>query len=509
VRLFPRPARPAYCRRSILSLQPLEGRVVPAGSITASVSALGVLTVTGDDSANGVTLKVTPAGVTLTSDGTTSINGLTNPVTLPAIKSIKADLKGGDDTLSIDSTSGFAVTGLVGITLGDGDNTLNLTTTGKIELGALIVKGGDGADTVTVQGGVSAGSVVKGAASFGYANGGSNTTLADVQFALGAKVTAGDAGGSSNDLTATTVTGKIFTVDLGNSFPGIASFADCTLGGLNVRGFNAATILQSTTINGSVIVKGSYQSDLQLDTATVTGSVTMTDVNPNLEALGGGSTINGNLTITGSGWATASFESDTLSEVKGNITVTGGWYNDLFQSNGAFKVGKTVSLTLNGGDNLVAIGDGSAAVVIGGSLRIKGGAGADTISLDGVTVTGVVPLSGAVSILTFAGNDILSIDGGSSFAKTFTADLGTGNDTVSVAQKVGASAPVTFTGTAKILAGIGDDTLILGLKQGAPGGDANSRAVFNGLSNVLDGGTGVDQYDATTAEFTGVVPVGW
>lgn len=481
---------------------------MPAGGITASVSALGVLTLIGDDSANGVTLTVTPASVTLTSVGTTLINGSVNPPPLPAIKSIKTDLKGGDDTLSINSTSDFVVTGPVVIALGDGDNTLNLTTSGKIELGALTVKGGDGSDTVTVQGGA-VGSVVKGAASFSYTNGGSTTTLANVQFALGAKVIAGDAAGNSNELTATSVTGKAFSVDLGNSFPGIANFVDSTLGGLTVRGFNAATVLQSTTINGSVIIKGSYQSALQLDTATVTGNVTMTDVNPNLEALGGGSTINGNLTLTGSGWTSASFQTDTLSEVKGNITVTGGWYNDVFSANGAFKVDKNVSLTLNGGDNTVTIGDGSAAVPIGGGLKIRGGAGVDTIELEWVNVMGVVPLSGPVSILTYGGNDVLSIDDGSTFAKTFTADLGSGNDTISVAQKLGASNPVTFIGTAKILAGTGDDKLLLGVKQGAAGGDPNSRAVFSGLANVVDGGTGVDQFDPTTAEFSGVVPTGW
>jgi hypothetical protein len=103
---------------------------------------------------------------------------------------------------------------------------------------------------------------------------------------------------------------------------------------------------------------------------------------------------------------------------------------------------------------------------------------------------------------------VLTIDGGATFAATFTADLGTGDDTIAIAQNTGSTAAVTFTGNAKILAGLGNDTLSLGLDVGS-GGDVNSRAVFNGLTDVIDGGLGIDFFDAASGQFTGATPTGW
>jgi hypothetical protein len=491
-------------RRSRLSVEPLEGRVVPAGTVLASLSPLGVLTITGDDNDNGVTLKVTGTDIAITPDGTTTLTS-----TVPAtgvVKSINVNLKGGADTLAIDGTAPFQVPGPVTIALGDGDNTLDLVTTGQIKVGALTVKGGDGMDTATVSGGSGLGSLVTGAASFLYGTGGSSTTLNDLKVGTSLRVIAGDAGGQPNELLGTnlTVVGPV-TAALSNANPATVSLTTSTVGGLVETGFVVGTSLKSSMVKGSVAIRATYQGDLQADGAIVTGSVVLAGALPSLEASGAGTTINGNLTLTGTGWTTTSFATDTLSKVKGAVTVVGGWYNDQFVTNGNFEADKSVTLTLNGGENSVTIGDGTAPVAILGGLTIRGGAVADAVALNEVSV------GGAALIALGAGADSVAIENGSQFAKAFTADLGTGDDTITVAQNTAptSTGPTTFTGVAKILGGAGNDTLLLGLDPLA-GGDTNSRAVFtSGLANLVDGGLGLDFFDVASANVTGVTPTGW
>ena len=66
------------------------------------------------------------------------------------IKTIKADFKGGSDEVSVRPTDDFVLTGTVSLKLGEGDNTLDLVTTGRIGLRGLSVAAADGIDTVTV-----------------------------------------------------------------------------------------------------------------------------------------------------------------------------------------------------------------------------------------------------------------------------------------------------------------------------------------------------------------------
>ena len=256
-------------------------------------------------------------------------------------------------------------------------------------------------------------------------------------------------------------------------------------------------------MNGNVTLKGVYQADLQTEAANITGNVALTAALASFGATGGGTTVGGNLTLTGTGWTTASFQTTTLSEVKGNVTIKGGWYNDSFEANAQFKVGKNLGLTLGGGDNLVSVGDGSIAVPVGGNLKVTGGAGADAVSLDRVTVAGTTGLT------TLAGADYLSIENGSTFTKAFSADLGSGDDEISVAQLTGSAAAVTFRTKAKILAGTGNDLLALGLDSVSSGGDASSRVDFLGAGHVLDGGLGLNFYDAASGQSNGVIPTGW
>jgi len=486
---------PSYrspARRVRLAVQPLESRVVLDGGISASLIG-GVLTLTGDEQDNDVQIKVDGTGATLSSTNGTQFT-LTTPLTGP-VTSIKADLKGGADALSINPNLGFAVTGPVAIKLGDGNNTLDLVTSGTLTLGGLTYTGGDGTDTVNISGG--AGSTIGGTAKFTYANGGSETNLTGVTYTA-VTLTATEGSVIPNDVTANGVTvTKTFSAATGSGFPAVVQFADSTLGGLKVTGYGNAVILQDSAatgamqVNGAVAVKGTAYADLQVQGATVTGGVTVAAPSPSLEATDTGSTINGNLAVTATfGVARVSFETVTLSEIKGNVTVTGGPIGDEFTTTGNFKADKNVTLTLKGGDNVVTLGDGTGVATVVGKVTVTTGAGNDTIAFDQVSVTGPVLVN------TLGGTDTLAVDDEAMFLNTFSADLGAGDDSILIAQNPGRNNPVRFFGKAKILGGLGNDFLALGLANDVViGGDANTQAQFSVPTSLVDGGLGFDSMD--------------
>src|SRR4051812_43390153 len=193
--------------RRFLNLESLEGRDVPAVvsviAVPTTLPASGLLTLTGDDHDSNFTIKVDTNSYTLTpADGSTQI-GLAAPglaVTFPgAVKSLKASLLGGNDTVKIDNASPFVLTGAANFDLGSGTNILNLVTSEAITLGSLSVKGADGDDIVSIAGGVGKGSEVKGAASIDGGNGLTNlNNVAEIKFSgpAGLKLSAASPSGS-------------------------------------------------------------------------------------------------------------------------------------------------------------------------------------------------------------------------------------------------------------------------------------------------------------------------
>src|SRR5205814_303283 len=124
--------------------------------------------------------------------------------------------------------------------------------------------------------------------------------------------------------------------------------------------------------------RGLASADLQADGLNVTGNVAVTAPSPSLEATGGGLTINGNLSVLGTfGQTVATFDTATLTEVKGFVTVRGGPIADTFTTTGNFKADKNVTLTLGGGENIVGLGDGSGTAVVLGKVTVRTGNGND------------------------------------------------------------------------------------------------------------------------------------
>lgn len=506
---------PPFRSRARLSVQPLEGRDVPNGTIQASLSATGVLTLTGDDDDNVATIKVDAGSVTLTPDSNTTIDDLAvpgtgtmgAPVTITGtVTSIKASLFGGADVLTADPTGAFSVTGPVAFNLGDGNNQLLLDTTGQITLGGLTYTGGDGTDDVVVSGG--AGSTV-GTTKIGVSHGGATIALTGVGFTA-VNVTAGEGGTVSNAVTATNITTTgLFSAALGNSYPSTLDFTGSTLGGLKASGYSLTSVLTGTTINTNATYKATFGAAVFGDGLTVTKNAIITAPNASLVGINAGAiVVSGNLVVSGSAATTVTFLTTALSNVKGNTIVKGGPGADQFETNASFKADKNVSLILFGGENTVTIGDGSAAVAIGGAMSVRTGDGNDTVVLSRVAVTG------PASLFTKGGADLLIVEDGSRFQSTFTADVGNGDDVISIAQNTGVPGPppvpgpVTFVGKATIKAGLGNDILELGLDP-STGGDANSAAVFSNPTSVVDGGLGLNFFDALTSQFLGAAVLNW
>jgi hypothetical protein len=383
--------------------------MTPAGLIKASFSpSSGALVLTGDDDANVVHI-LAGASVTVTPDANTTIVG--SVLGAPAIfagtlRSIKIDMKGGDDDISIDGAAPFQLSGAVKIALGDGNNNLDLSTTGAFSTGAMTVTAGDGSDTVNI---VSDGTgTINGAARFTFNNGGSNTTLEGLTLAS-VNVTAGDAVGVPNDVTLTDVTiARTVNVSLANSNPAIVAVTDSTIGGLTETGQVISALLQNTTVNGNVTLKGGFQADLEVqDDCILNNTVTVKAPNASILGTGTGSIFTKNVTLAGTAFTQTSFQTTTVTEIFGSILVKGGWYNDILDGNNFLKVDSNVTLKFGGGDNNITIGDGNGLALVFGNLSIDSGAGNDTIILD------QVKLSGTAKIKTGAGADTLSIENGS------------------------------------------------------------------------------------------------
>src|SRR5437870_5464399 len=90
-----------HARRYVPTLDTLESRWVPDGSVSAALKN-GVLTLMGDVSANQIKITGTASGnITVSSlDGVTKLNGGTADLTFKAVKSLSINLGAGDNVLT-------------------------------------------------------------------------------------------------------------------------------------------------------------------------------------------------------------------------------------------------------------------------------------------------------------------------------------------------------------------------------------------------------------------------
>jgi hypothetical protein len=447
--------------RNVLKFRPsfetLEGRLTPAGNVTAVfTAATATLTLTGDALANGVDVSAGAGGlgsiaVIGTVDGTaTTVNGSALAQTFNGVKNLVVNLNGGNDSLSF----GFNTAGTI------------------ILQGNLTINTGTGNDTIITAGG---GNFLDVFGNLGVTNGAGtyDTTLTDVNV-VGSATFNHTAGGSSflviNTSTATDNSWKTLTITNGT--------------GNDLQQINDTNFSGAVSINNgaSTLVGGSSQTRMR-----AVNSTTLLKVG-------------GNLTITfTSGDFTAPFIDDyningNLTTNSGNGTPVGFFLEETPGLPGLSPTIKgNVSATLGGGNPFVRIGGAGTPLVINGGLTLNMSAqtGGATVQLNDLASVGNSSLTGGISITTGTGNDTLSIDNtgsGSTFNGNLSIKTGNGNDTLQI--NGAGAAPTFFFGTVNVDQGAGNDSLELG----------NTGPVNFFKSATFSGGSAVNDINNTILE---------
>ena len=533
----------APSRTPRLRLQPLEDRCTPAGVVRATLAG-GVLSLSGDDAPNTVAVGFADGTVTLTPDATTAINAAEpgEAVTLTGqARSLRAVLRGGVDTLTFDPAADVVLPDGASFNLGDGENTLSLVTAGRVELGRLAVTAGEGLDTVNVDAGVGLGRV-RGPVTFNYGDGASVTRLFDLRLpgpaGVAFKSSPVGIGSSSVHMDAVDLAGPIGlgVRNRGASFQIYNSHLSRLVhrnnaidlnfnlvntdvaGAIDLAGTRDVRLTLQGNVGGPVRVTGA-QALFSSHGATIAGDLTVTGtvaagastsesftvrdvrvVSPlgtaGFAARGSVSevAINGDLTVDGGAGAGITFSTGPYAEVQGDVRLLGGPVKGPVGNSFGLvlqcRVHGDVTLDMPGGNNGITIGTPESHVELGGALTIRTGTGNDVMRL-------AAAVRGPIRIDTGSGADKLTVDGGAAFDRSFTADLGSGDDVFEVGQAVGAPSPATFTGVVTVRGGKGNETLRLGRANG----DANTLARFLAIGNRIDGGAGWNEYDPDAGQF--------
>ncbi|MCS6896952.1 MAG: hypothetical protein NZM29_03180 [Nitrospira sp.] len=247
-------------------------------------------------------IKVNSGSVELTPDATTSINGgmpgamvtLTGTPT-----SLKATLGNGDDSIVIDGGADFAMPGGVTIDGGHGSNFFFFWTLGKLTLGNLTLRSGDGDDLVQISGGAGKGSSVTGKASFDLGLGPSTIAINEVDFASPGSISIKSSGlGDQGQVTLTkcTVPGGLRVVSQ-NALVNVI-LNNSTVGSINMTGARRGQLLITDgTINGNVTFRTGHQASLETDNANITGNVQASVAEQITVQTRGTTTIGGNVAL--------------------------------------------------------------------------------------------------------------------------------------------------------------------------------------------------------------------
>ena len=379
--------RTALVRRTRLNLQSLEGRETPAGVVNASLAG-GVLTLTGDDFDNGLQLQQTAAGIEVTGTNGTIVNG--GPV-FAGVTALNAVLADGNDDLRLTLTTNLVLTGTATFNLGDGDNTLQLLTIGRIGLAGLSVVAGDGKDTITVAGGFGQGSQITGNASVAVGVGrgdqddvfGARTHVSvramDVLGAGGLRLSGLDGDEEFvvqgvNVRTALNVNGGEGATEL-HSVGGRYGSALLTSVGF-ARGaplHSLSVIMDGTTVTGAVNMSTRYGGVVMDWTDTTTGPVTAaTGPLGHVGAdFNGTSVIRGNLTVRGDRLSFGPEAGATLT-VQGDVLATATDHVTLHNSRATLSA-RNITLTGTSSANYQAFDDTSAGRLnASGAVTLRG-----------------------------------------------------------------------------------------------------------------------------------------
>jgi hypothetical protein len=396
-------------RRSVRPrLEPLEGRLVPAGNLTATFNPMThTLTVVGDAADNAVT-----------------VHGDMNDATHFTLVSATDTINGA--AMTYDSPTG--VKNLV-FKMGDGSDSVTLDNGDVIRAqGNVTIDGGDGTNTVVAN----FLTVVK------------NLSITNGRNAAGTNVV------NLNDLS---VGGNVTIRNgFGNSLTGI----DRTAAGLSAIGGRLT------------VTNGVGTDDVFLEDTDVRGNVTINN-GDGAAGLAGyteifntyntiPSVIGGNLTVTYKTGDTTVYDGLFDLEVLGNITLNHGPGRFLTRIDGFTS---PVPVVVHGSLSILGSGPNSVQVTVPGAGKLTGlevgkkftvatGAGDDVLTLNKLRV------GGDTRLILGDGNNTVNIDD-STFAGRFALTTGVGIDTVNIEMTAGTAGPTEFERAAVVALGDGKD----------------------------------------------------
>jgi hypothetical protein len=425
------------------SFETLEGRLTPAGNVTAVfTAATATLTLTGDALANGVDISagaggIGSFGVTGLAVGTaTTVNSTAGTKTFNGVKNIVVNLGNGSDILLFGTvTAGtIIVQGNLTVNMGTGNDVI-LTAGGGNFLdvfGNLGVTFGAG-NPVAVLTDVN----VVGSATINQTTGGN----AVIQV-----LTSGAIDNSFKNLTVTLGTGNDVVQVSDTNFSSNVTINTGASGLVNggtvvqILAQNSANLLKiggslsvTTTSGGNVFQVQDYSVGGNMSLNAGPGQdVIQYDVGSNT---GQSPTVKGNASFVAGGGSVVQLGlSGVAAVINGGLSIN--------TSSGSQSLGSVVQI-----QSLAAVGNTSLT----GGISITTGGGADVVQIDPAG-TGS-NFNGAVKINTGGGNDVLQIDGGgtsqTNFFSTVNADEGAGNDTLTL----GNTGPVAFFKTATFTGG--------------------------------------------------------
>jgi large repetitive protein len=404
-----------------LMLEALESRQVLSGNVAAVIDASGNLIVTGDNSSNYIVISkgANPGEITIsggmagsTAGSQTKVNGSLSPVTLSNFHAaIKLNMQHGYDQVVV----------------------TNLLMDGSFQAAL-----GPGNDRLSIQSDASNVTNVK-------LNSGADIATGDVR--LGVFVNAdGEAGNDVVGLHNAILTGN-FGVNGGagnDTFVQTGSNPDNNrVGGrvlMNMEDGDDTVQVERLNVGGNFTVndRAGSSSTIHLNGGHVSG-------NTYLQTTNGGDDISIGLSTVANGFITNKL---IVSAFNGDdqVNVRSAWMSDLtiYATGGNNHV--AVDHVVARGTLTIGIGDGDDNVnlngVLTGVMRIRTWAGADTVTLQGVSA-----FDGIFDLM--AGDDDLEIH--NSVFGNLTADLGDGNDTLGFGG-------LTVTGTASFDGGTGVNT---------------------------------------------------
>jgi large repetitive protein len=422
-----------------LDVEPLEIRAVPAGVITARLTA-GILYLTGDAADNHVSIRiVNPANsyVELIPDAGTTINDLSTPgrgtpgetVLLNAqIFGLRAALGAGDDSVGLDPTNDFVLDRGAAINLGHGNNTLDLTTTGAVQLRWLRIAASEGFDDVHLTGDVFAD------AQLALGNGGSWITADNllVEGRAGMTVRGGD-GDDNLNLNDLVVLGPLTTRlggGTGNPFDDQPDsgqhvhLTDSSVEGFIGSASSASVRLDDSPVFGPVSFSFAEGGRVTLADSRVVGDVMLSAAGPSngLDLIAIGDTqVVGTVSVAGEGRAGLAVGPGTF-RAEGVTVEAGARDAALSVLDGDLVVGRSTSPAFVYGNVAVSSDAGRASVSVSNgqlqalNLTLTSVAGSADFAQDAGAGTSVCQTQ-LIGALTVTADDLASfqLTGGSAF----------------------------------------------------------------------------------------------